>query len=36
VWQDVYHGTTSDGIAVYIKVTGFTDGRPLVIQFKEK
>ena len=36
VWQDVYHGTTSDGIAVYIKVTGFTDGRPPVIQFKEK
>ncbi len=36
LWQDVYHGTTSDGIAVYIKVTGFTDGRPQVIQFKEK
>ena len=36
VWQDVYHGTTSDGIAVYIKVTGFTDGRPPVVQFKEK
>ena len=36
VWQDVYHGTTSDGIAVYIKVSGFTDGRPPVIQFKEK
>lgn len=36
LWQDVYHGTTSDGIAVYIKVTGFTDGRPPVIQFKKK
>ncbi|MBE0502993.1 MAG: type II toxin-antitoxin system MqsR family toxin [Desulfuromonadales bacterium] len=35
-WQDVYHGATEDGIAVYIKVTDYTDGRPLVIQFKAK
>lgn len=36
VWQDVYHGVTLDGIPVYIKITGFTDGRPPVIQFKAK
>lgn len=36
VWQDVYHGMTEDGIVVYIKVTGFTGGRPPVIQFKAK
>lgn len=36
VWQDVYHGMTQDGITVYIKITGFTDGRPPVIQFKAK
>lgn len=35
-WQDVYHGLTPDGVEVYIKVTGYTDGRPPVIQFKEK
>jgi motility quorum-sensing regulator/GCU-specific mRNA interferase toxin len=36
VWQDVYHGTTEDGVPVYIKITGFTDGQPPVIQFKAK
>lgn len=36
VWQDVYHGQAPDGTAVYIKITGYTDGRPPVIQFKEK
>lgn len=35
-WQDVYHGTTEDGVAVYIKITAYTDGRPPVIQFKAK
>lgn len=36
IWQDVYHGLTLDGVVVYIKVTGYTDGRPPVIQFKAK
>lgn len=36
IWQDVYHGTTPDGVAVYIKITGYADGRPPVIQFKAK
>ena len=36
IWQDVYHGTTRDGIPVYIKITDFTDGRLPVIQFKAK
>lgn len=36
LWQDVYHGTTSDGTAVYIKITGDAAGRPPVIQFKAK
>jgi motility quorum-sensing regulator/GCU-specific mRNA interferase toxin len=36
LWQDVYHGQTPDGVTVYIKITGYTDGRPPVIQFKEK
>ena len=36
VWQDVYHGMTEGGVPVYIKITGFTDGRPPVIQFKAK
>lgn len=35
-WQDVYHGMTEDGIAVYIKITAYMDGRPPVIQFKAK
>jgi len=36
IWQDVYHGMTEEGDAVYIKITGYTDGRPPIIQFKEK
>jgi motility quorum-sensing regulator / GCU-specific mRNA interferase toxin len=36
IWQDVYHGRTQDGVVVYIKITGYTDGRPPVISFKEK
>jgi motility quorum-sensing regulator/GCU-specific mRNA interferase toxin len=35
-WQDVYHGMTQDGIAVYIKITFSSDDRPPIIQFKEK
>lgn len=35
-WQDVYHGMTHDGVAVYIKITCFHDDRPPIIQFKEK
>jgi motility quorum-sensing regulator/GCU-specific mRNA interferase toxin len=35
-WRDVYHGKTSDDRIVYIKITGFLDGRPPVIQFKAK
>jgi motility quorum-sensing regulator/GCU-specific mRNA interferase toxin len=35
-WQDVYHGMTQDGIAVYIKITWYSNDRPPVIQFKEK
>lgn len=27
-WQDVYHGMTEDGVAVYIKITAYMDGRP--------
>ncbi len=34
VWQDVYHAMTPVGAMAYIKVTGYTDGRPPVIQFK--
>ena len=36
IWQDVYHGTTPDGRPVYIKITGYADGRAPVIQFKAK
>lgn len=36
VWQDVYHGLTPGGVAVYIKVTYFSDDLPPIIQFKEK
>ncbi|MEW6137224.1 MAG: type II toxin-antitoxin system MqsR family toxin [Thermodesulfobacteriota bacterium] len=36
IWQDVYHGETPEGTAVYIKITHYTDGRPPVIQFKAK
>ena len=34
IWQDVYHAMTPVGVMAYIKVTGYTDGRPPVIQFK--
>lgn len=34
IWQDVYHAMTPVGVVAYIKVTGYTDGRPPVIQFK--
>ena len=36
IWQDVYHAMTPAGIVAYIKITGYTDGRPPVIQFKRK
>ncbi len=36
IWQDVYHGSTADGIGVYIKITAYMDARPPVIQFKRK
>jgi len=36
VWQDVYHGVTQHGDLAYIKITGYLDGRPPVIQFKAK
>lgn len=35
IWQDVYIVATSAGEA-YVKVTGFDDGRPPVIQFKRR
>jgi motility quorum-sensing regulator/GCU-specific mRNA interferase toxin len=34
IWQDVYHAMTPVGLMAYIKITGYTDGRPPVIQFK--
>lgn len=34
IWQDVYHAMTPMGEMAYIKVTGYIDGRPPVIQFK--
>ncbi|MFA7241438.1 MAG: type II toxin-antitoxin system MqsR family toxin [Sulfuricellaceae bacterium] len=36
MWQDVYHAMTPVGIVAYIKITGYMDGRPPVIQFKRK
>jgi motility quorum-sensing regulator/GCU-specific mRNA interferase toxin len=36
IWQDVYHAMTPVGIIAYIKITGYTDDRPPVIQFKRK
>jgi motility quorum-sensing regulator/GCU-specific mRNA interferase toxin len=36
VWQDVYHGVTPDGDAVYIKITLYPDRRPPIVQFKAK
>jgi len=35
IWQDVYIVATFAGEA-YVKVTGFEDGRPPVIQFKRR
>lgn len=36
LWQDVYHGRTEEGVAVYIKITVCSDGASPVIQFKRK
>jgi motility quorum-sensing regulator/GCU-specific mRNA interferase toxin len=36
VWQDVYHAPVPGGKTAYIKISGCVDGRPPVIQFKEK
>lgn len=33
VWQDVYHGKTTDGIALYVKLTVVDD--LLIVSFKE-
>ena len=33
VWQDVYHGRTEDGVALYIKLTVVDD--VLIVSFKE-
>lgn len=33
VWQDVYHGQTPDGIAMYVKLTVVDD--LLIVSFKE-
>jgi len=35
-WQDVYYGKMPAGVAVYIKITYFSDDRPPIIQFKGK
>lgn len=36
IWQDVYHAQTPAGKLAYVKITGYEDGSPPVIQFKEK
>jgi motility quorum-sensing regulator / GCU-specific mRNA interferase toxin len=36
IWQDVYHAQPPAGKLAYVKVTGYEDGSPPVIQFKEK
>ncbi len=36
IWQDVYHVRTPTGTIAYVKITGYDDGSPPVIQFKEK
>jgi len=36
VWQDVYNSKTLSGQDVYIKLTLYDDGRPVVISFKKK
>jgi motility quorum-sensing regulator / GCU-specific mRNA interferase toxin len=33
-WQDVYYSRTLNGDDVYIKLTLYEDGRPVVISFK--
>jgi len=33
IWQDVYHGKTTDGIALYVKLTVVDD--LLIVSFKE-
>ncbi len=33
-WQDVYYSKTPSGDDVYIELTLYTDGRPVVISFK--
>ena len=33
VWQDVYHGGTADGVALYVKLTVIDD--LLIVSFKE-
>ncbi|MBB3119651.1 motility quorum-sensing regulator/GCU-specific mRNA interferase toxin [Massilia violacea] len=33
IWQDVYHGRTADGTALYIKLTVIAD--VLIVSFKE-
>lgn len=35
VWQDVYYSKTPYGQDVYIKLTLYTDGRPVVISFNK-
>jgi len=34
IWQDVYHGRTAAGIAVYLKLTVIND--VLIVSFKER
>jgi motility quorum-sensing regulator/GCU-specific mRNA interferase toxin len=33
VWQDVYHGKTAEGVALYVKLTVIDD--VLIVSFKE-
>ena len=33
VWQDVYHGETADGVALYVKLTVIDD--LVIVSFKE-
>lgn len=33
IWQDVYHGTTANGVGVYLKLTVIDD--ILIVSFKE-
>lgn len=34
-WQDVYYSKTCYGDDVYIKLTFYDDGRPIIISFKK-